>query len=203
MRTVGRFVAVAIVLVAACGGGDGDAREDDQNNADSCGGAQCETGERCCDHCAGVCVPEESGVQCPDDQEPGRSCDDAGTDEPSLCPDDPPGVGGDCPETGLVCTYQRCATEGVVTAECGAGGWTVVFGACEQTSCGSEVCAADQICLQQFSGAQLMTCAANPCGVSSLDCDCADALCSDDMLCSTSGLTVTCTVDCMGADCPP
>jgi hypothetical protein len=28
----------------------------------------------CCDHCIAQCVPVNSGVQCPDDTDPGRTC---------------------------------------------------------------------------------------------------------------------------------
>lgn len=202
-RVPERLVIVAIAAVAwvsGCGGDDSDSRADEQHNPESCGPAQCETGMVCCDHCAGTCVPEESGVQCPDDLDPGRDCDE--DDTASACPDEPPSEGEDCPEFALVCTYQRCAAEGVVTASCAASGWDVSVAACEPVACGGELCPEGQICFQQFAGAQLMQCADNPCGGDSLDCDCAATLCGD-LTCSTSALTVTCTVDCTSGDCPP
>ena len=204
-RAVSRRLVVVVIAAAAClagcGGDDGDSRAHDQQNPESCGSAQCETGMVCCDHCTGACVPEESGAQCPDDVDPDRDCDED-DDAASACPDEPPADGEDCPELALVCTYQRCAAEGVVTIECTASGWDVSVAACEPVACGGETCPEGQICFQQFSGAQLMQCADNPCGTDSLDCDCAASLCGD-LTCSTSALTVTCSVDCMGANCPP
>ncbi len=44
----------------------------------ACGGAICKADERCCDHCAGTCVAATAGRLCPDDNNPTRSCSDAG-----------------------------------------------------------------------------------------------------------------------------
>ena len=105
------IVAVA-ALIAACG--DDGSTESDQDSPASCGPAMCETGMRCCDHCAGTCVPEESGAMCPDDNDPGRDCSPNGPSpspggsaepsdslepEPSDAPSvDPSPVGSDLPD---------------------------------------------------------------------------------------------------------
>jgi hypothetical protein len=64
-------VLVVAVLLFACGGGQS------PNGGAACGPVTCGAGSVCCDRCIGQCVPEESGAQCPDDTDPGRTCSQA------------------------------------------------------------------------------------------------------------------------------
>jgi hypothetical protein len=41
---------------------------------EACGSIVCAAGMRCCDHCTGQCVNALSGANCPDDNDPTRTC---------------------------------------------------------------------------------------------------------------------------------
>ena len=67
---------VLVTALCACGGDD-----DGVGDPHACGDATCSDGQVCCDHCAGSCVPENSGAFCPDDEDPNRDCSDGGIEE--------------------------------------------------------------------------------------------------------------------------
>lgn len=87
----------------------------------------CAVGQICCDHCSGSCVSELSGISCPDDREPARSCSNTSPDANN----DPLR-----PDASMV---KNDSGRPVDTM---AGG----------VACGSSVCTADQRCCDHCTG---------------------------------------------------
>ncbi len=131
--------------------------------------------------------------------------DDGGALEP--CPVAAPADGAPCTSPHLRCVYERCATVGVVSAQCtpgdgGASSWSVASRACADT-CGGSMCAAGTVCAERIAGALLLECRAHACCEGPLDCECA---CGPGVECTISGgaddAVFGCYAGCGAAICP-
>lgn len=151
-----RFVFLALVLVACTDTRGG--RDAAIVVGGPCGPVNCGDGERCCDHCTGTCVPEESGAFCPDDGDPDHACDGGATVSWSSC-EEAHGRASD----GDSCTFSgscgNCCCEG--STSCSSGMISTALcdclctpddagvptcGGLDQACCADSVCNADLVC---------------------------------------------------------
>lgn len=112
MRSHAIATVLLLMALSACGGDD-----DGAGQPNACGDATCPEGQVCCDHCTGACVPENSGAFCPDDQDPGHDCTDAGIEEGM---GDPFSDGSRCTCPSGVCVDQNGGPGGSVGLHCGS-----------------------------------------------------------------------------------
>ncbi len=206
-------------VVYWCGPEDSNCQQTTQCEPADCGALS----ENLCDRTPGCkpaycpdCSSNRGYVRCLDEDEdlpvcPGNPCEGNAI---ARCPADPPSNGTDCTigeHPPAPCVYERCATEGLITAECapasGEGGfgprWVVKAEDCSSRSCNGLTCGSGTICGVNTGGAIVAACHAHECGTGPLSCDCLPN-CSD---CSrTAGLffegdMFSCNI-CPTNDCP-
>ena len=104
---------------------------------------------------------------------------------PPTCPEDPPAAGASCARAGETCQYERCATDGLITARCETGGWTTSSEACADLDCQGNSCVAGAICVANVGGAYLVSCQQHRCGDGPLACAC---VCGDETACTVGDI---------------
>ncbi len=130
---------------------------------------------------------------------PSANPSDGGSDAPSPCPSAPPIDGAAC-SGSFTCLYERCPADGVHTAACSGGTFSVSEAACEPHLCRDQTCGAEEICVERVGGALLVECAPNPCGDGPILEACACSAC-EGFPCSTMGRGVVCNT-CLSGICP-
>jgi hypothetical protein len=134
---------------------DADRDPPDADQGKACGSKVCAAGQRCCDHCLGSCVSAFAELACPDELDLGRVCQDASASDASLA-DASPSDGG---------ARDAGPKDAAPPGSDAANG----------TPCGTNVCAAGQVCCDHCIG----SCVSQFAGIACPDDNQPNRSCSD------------------------
>lgn len=99
----------------------------------------------------------------------------------AACPAVAPSATAACTTNGQICRYEHCDAEGLTTATCDSGAWSVSAQACDAVDCQGYTCGAGTVCAVSAGGALIVGCVAHTCGDGPLSCDC---VCGEGVECS-------------------
>ncbi len=125
-----------------------------------------------------IVVLSACGSSSSDSPDAGRTGIDAAV---STCPAAPPSQDLPCPSTGETCVYERCASDGLVSATCVAGTWSVSTESCAAASCQGNSCGEGYVCAANVGGALIIDCRPHECADGPLTCEC---VCGPDVQCT-------------------